>query len=95
MSEDFVERCLDAGCVVAPVRLYDRYDANGNTTRSVCLGVRYAVFEFHNEAVSPDYYIDIEQCQSGIQKLYATPEAALRSVEQRHSHSLTRVGGRG
>jgi len=75
---DFWERCVAAECVVIPVRLYSDY-TDGNLDEAKFQGIRFAALSFSNEAVGPDYWFMIDESQSGLENLYATPEEALEA----------------
>lgn len=78
---DFDERCLKAGCLIAPIRMYSQYDSSGNVDESSYEGTFYEVFEFDGNAVGPDYYVQIERyCH--IKPKYKTKEAALLAYEK-------------
>lgn len=81
---DFWERCVVAGCVIAPVPTYSEY-VDGNVEQTKFIGLRYAAFPFNECAVGPDYWIMIDEGQAGLDKLYNTPEAALEAFEKRYA----------
>lgn len=81
--EDFWIRCVKAGCVIAPVKVYSQYNDDGNIDGVNFVGIRFAAFSFDSEAVGPEYYIMIETWQAGVDYLYNTPEDALISYESR------------
>lgn len=79
---DFWQRCAAANCVVAAVRVYSQWGADGNTDEAFYVGIRYWAMEFWNRAAGPDYYVDLEDGRTGLDSLHKTPEAALRWFEQ-------------
>ena len=81
LDKNFWSRCANAGCVIAPVRTYSTYNAEGNIAPEYFVGIKYAALSFCDEAVGPDYYIEIEEGQTGLERLYATPEEALAAFE--------------
>lgn len=82
MSPDFWERCVAAGCVVLPVKVYSAY-VDGNLHPSTYLGVRYAALQLDNSAVGPDYWFMIDDGSSGLHSLFDSPQAALDAFERR------------
>jgi len=73
MEIDFWLRCTKAKCVVLPVPTY----VPSTRDDYKYLGLRYAAVPFDWEATGPDYFVSIKQHQSGIAKLYKTPEDAI------------------
>ena len=80
---NFWQRCRDARCVVVPVPVYSKYGADGNTHQADFVGFRFAALRFDDEAVGPDYYIQIEEGQTGRDRLFGTAEEALAAYESR------------
>ena len=82
MNEHFWNRCIAAQCFVLPVRLYTQYGDDGNLHDEYFVGIRFAALPFENEAVGDEYWFMIEEGQSGLDKLYKTPEEALQAFER-------------
>ena len=80
-NNDFWLRCVSARCVIVPVPTYSQYGSDGNTHQEHFLGVRYAALPFDDQAVGPDFYIYIEEGQTGDARLYGTSEDALLARE--------------
>lgn len=80
VTKDFWERCVKAGCVIVPVKVYSGY-VNGDLDESTCLGIRYAALEFGDVAVAPEYWFMIDESSSGSENLHETPIAALETFE--------------
>jgi len=80
---DFWSRCATARCVVLPVPTYSQYDETGHVSDRYFVGISYAAMPFSYGAVGPDYYILIEEQQTGFQNLYQTPEDALAAWERK------------
>lgn len=78
---DFDERCLKAGCLVVPIRMYSQYNSSGNVDESSYEGTFYEVFEFDGNAVGPDYYVQIERYVC-VKPKYKTKEEALLAYEK-------------
>jgi hypothetical protein len=77
----FFERCVRAGCVVAPVCVYSQWGADGNIDARYFVGLRYAALDLESDVVGPDYYFSIDDGQTGEDRLYLSPEAALVARE--------------
>ena len=82
-NNNFWVRCTIAQCVIVPVQTYSQYGEDGNTHQEHRLGIRFASLPFHDHAVGPDYYIQLEERQTGANHLYNTPEEALTEYESR------------
>lgn len=80
---EFWLRCLKAGCVVVPLRVYSRYNAAGNTSEGDFVGLKFVALPFDGEAVGPDFYFGIEHHMSGDYPMFDTPEEALAEYESR------------
>ena len=80
-NDSFWLRCVNARCVIVPVPTYSQYGEDGNTHQEHFVGIRYAVLPFDDQAVGPDYYIMIEDGQTGADRLYGTPDEALAARE--------------
>ena len=82
MPADFWSRCVKAGCAVVPVPTYSGYGPDGNTHAEQFIGLKFSAFDFGEDAVGPDYYVGLEVHQIGFERLYETPEEALRAHEE-------------
>ena len=80
-QDDFWQRCYLAGCVVAPVMAYSGYGKDGNIDQQLALGLRFAALPFDGDACGPDFYVLIEEAQTGSDRLYDTPEDALSAFQ--------------
>ena len=80
-NNEFWLRCVNARCVIVPVPTYSQYCSDGNTGPEYFTGIRYAAIRFDDQAVGPDYHIHIEEGQTGLERLYITPEDALAAHE--------------
>lgn len=77
--EEFMLRCARAGCVVAPVRAYAKYNAEGNVDESDYIGVRYSARSTDGYAVATgSYWFMVDEC--GLAN-FETPESALEFYE--------------
>jgi hypothetical protein len=77
MLESFFLKCVAKRCIVVPVPTYAQWGTDGNINEQYFTGIRYVALPFDEQAVSPDYYIYIEEGQTGYENLYSTPEDAL------------------
>ncbi len=78
-DKDFWERCVEVGCVIAPVPVYSGYGPDGNTHPEDFIGIRFVALDFGTDAVGPDYYFGIEEHHSGADVFYETPDEALQA----------------
>lgn len=74
----FMERCVNAGCVVAPIKLYFDYGHDGEIDESFFKGVFYVAFEY-DVAVGPKYFSMIDHMAIGRGAYHKTPEEALEA----------------
>ena len=74
---DFWESCVESNCVVAPIKLYERWNEEGNLNDEDLIGTKYVAFLIDNQSVKTDFYIDIEEATGDIKRVFDTPEEAL------------------
>lgn len=67
--------------MVLPVRVYARYNAEGNTSEEDFVGVKFLALPSDGEVVGPEFYLGIEEHRTG--ELFDTPEAAISDFESR------------
>ena len=80
--DDFWVRCVNAQCVVIPVKVYAKYNEKGNLSEADFIGVRFAALPFSHGATGPEYWFMIDEGQSGEKGLYGTPNEALCAYEK-------------
>lgn len=82
MTDDFWERCVDAGCVVVPIKVYSGY-VGGDIHPSTYVGIRYVAMEFSDVAIGPDYWTMIDEAVDGEENFHASPLEALQAFKKR------------
>lgn len=85
-TDDFWQRCLRAGCVIVPVKLFTSYDEHGNVDQHTALGTGYIPLPVDNEVIynkaEDECYFMIEEGAGSCKDVFPTPEAALKAFEE-------------
>ena len=76
---DIWEKCVLNDCVIVPVKVYAKYNEEGNVSDCDYIGIKYVVMPFEDEAVGPEYYCMLDEMIAGNENYYNTPEDALNS----------------
>lgn len=85
---DFWERCIAAGVVIVPVKVYSGYNAYGNLDEAKCIGIRFAALDAGLHAVAPDFWFMVEAASAG-DRLFDSAEGALLATERRRDRTYT------
>ena len=80
-NNDFWKSCVEAYCVVLPIKLYSGYNSDGNL--SDVIGIKYIAFQFDNGVSLDDFYVDIEERTSDTTMIFDAPEEALSDYVDR------------
>ena len=82
-SKEFWDRCIRAGCTIGPIKIYSKYNDDGNTSENDFIGVKFISIYYDMSLVGPKYWSMIEDQYYSFEDLYETPEAALYAWEER------------
>lgn len=79
----FWQRCVEAKCVIVPLKVYSAYNPEGNLSERDFVGLRFAALPIDPEVAGPDYYFLIEESLGGNYPTFETAEEALAEYEGR------------
>ncbi len=82
VDDSFWKRCVDAWCVVIPVRIYSQYGKDGNISEEYSEGIKFIALNSDGNAVAPDYWFMIDEQNTELKNYHDSPEAALKAFEE-------------
>ena len=83
MNANFWQRCVDAECVIVPVKVYARFTESGHLSNDDLIGIKYGIIEQEVWVAGPDFYYYISHQDAGPDWMHDTPELALAHQEQK------------
>jgi len=79
----FWQRCIDANCVIVPLKVYSEWNTEGRISEQNFIGIKFAAIPIDPEVAGPDYYFLVEESLADDYPRFDTPEAALEEYESR------------